>query len=646
MQGPIQAGFALFPTPPTPPARRIRSKTISSDGQQSTISHEEYEAAFEALAESLHRPLRLSSSRLERNADTARASTSTPLPFTSRARRALAIAAARSSISTENALVPAPLKALPNTPKRAVSANVLRTLEWERARPLQTQPTSPQTPGRQPGNDIRVRSEPPPGASRPTTRASCRISAWLNVDLGEVDHRKLSRYLGGVLDSSFHIGDLPGASIEHERPELLRRESDSNSQKPSPGCTCPPDVIICQCHSSQEFQKFRQSRGEHKSNESVSSTRCFLSVPRARFYSPLGEPEDDPCSPSESTSSSSPTPELVYDSDGSSAADEIEWPFPPSPMGNANAFFPSPITPAPTGRPTGSTKLQKRRTPRESTIPSFSLPLRPGNHPQRQTCRETWSPVFPPKSATRSAPFLGSLSTMSSFAFDFDLEKNKVIDQDSFDTNNAMYQDSFDPSNAMYRDSFDPNNAMYQDSFNTSNAMYQESLLDTNDDIYEESFLVDRNDKGIYQGSCYLDTVSEFESFTETATLQPVVVSSRNHMKPIVVECKTSSPVKSVPVAYSVSTPSPIKSSKADFGPPTSSPVKPKPQGVNYRSPLSKLVDTEPKMLSIALNSPGFTLTPPSVRSSFNRWHDMERIHRSYQPENSSAGPMRISGGY
>lgn len=282
-------------------------------------------------------------------------------------------------------------------------------------------------------------------------RTSYRRSQWLD-GRGELDRKRLSMYLSGVLDPSFEVGEDSGyltplphnarASIlQHENqapddvsyPTSMRNSwrfsalsnASHNSHRPTPiqirddasakDCHCPPGVIICKCCSSPEFERFRRVHSEHKSNPSVSSTTCFLSIPRARFRSNLGEVEemDTPSTP----------PGLMYDSEDS---DEFDWSLPNSPTFQERAMhYQDTPTPAPRQPP-------KTRPP----VPSFSLPFSHGKQirPHFHVDRARSSPrVSQHPSPSNTIPTLASISTVSTFTFDFCADDDTQTEYDLFD---------------------------------------------------------------------------------------------------------------------------------------------------------------------------------------------------------------------
>ncbi|KAK6379645.1 hypothetical protein LTS17_005717 [Exophiala oligosperma] len=293
-------------------------------------------------------------------------------------------------------------------------------------------------------------------------RSSYRKSQWLDGQ-GELDRKRLSMYLSGVLDPSFEVVEDSSylTPLPHDaRASILQHENQAfdnasypasfsmrnswrfsalsnashNSHRPTPiqirddasakDCHCPPGVIICKCCSSPEFERFRRVHSEHKSNPSVSSTTCFLSIPRARFRSNLGEVEemDTPSTP----------PGLMYDSEDS---DEFDWSLPNSPTFQERALhYQDTPTPAPRQPPT-------TRPP----VPSFSLPfshgkqIRPHFHVDRAaqpSPRAAMQQRQQHPSPSSTIPTLASISTVSTFTFDFcgDDNDDNQTEYDLFDS--------------------------------------------------------------------------------------------------------------------------------------------------------------------------------------------------------------------
>ncbi|KIX01544.1 uncharacterized protein Z518_09270 [Rhinocladiella mackenziei CBS 650.93] len=277
--------------------------------------------------------------------------------------------------------------------------------------------------------------------SSPVKSTCSRTSQWLDGD-GKIDRKKLSMYLSGVLDPSFEIigESLNQSLLPPDYPKSPLREHDGargnkswrfshvfndtrHSYRPASAhvdtppipktyCRCPAGVVICQCYSSQEFEHFRRGQ-DHKANPSVSSTTCFLSVPRARFRSTLGDLEeaDTPSSP----------PALMYDSDES---EEFDWSLPNSPTFDER-------------------RLQYQQTPtplpRQSSmwrppVPSFSLPFSNGKQirPRFYQDRNSALPGEEQTSPSSTIPTLASISTVSTFTFDFGGQDDET-EYDPFD---------------------------------------------------------------------------------------------------------------------------------------------------------------------------------------------------------------------
>lgn len=280
----------------------------------------------------------------------------------------------------------------------------------------------------------------------PAKRASYRTSQWLDGQ-GELDRKKLSVYLSGVLDPTFEVVEEPSDCTP--RPFDARRNTQQHGHRQgreswrfsgfsnawrhshcpdmlSKGvprvrkdCRCPLGVVICQCYSSPEFERFRRTQSEHRPNPSVSSTTCFLQVPRARFRSALGDVQevDTPSSP----------PGLMYDSEES---DEFDWSLPSSPTYKQRRlhYLDTP-TPAP---------RQTHPLPR-AHVPSFSLPFSHGKQirPRYQVDRYEAMQWGQHPSPSSTIPTLASISTVSTFTFDFG-DNDDATDYDPFDDHTEL----------------------------------------------------------------------------------------------------------------------------------------------------------------------------------------------------------------
>lgn len=282
---------------------------------------------------------------------------------------------------------------------------------------------------------------------------SSRSSLWWDPN-GQVDRKKLSVYLSQVLDSSFDPVEDPNdqtlmspsfANQVFDRREgaygsagyrysyfsddmhyCLSPESEHGGEYPTittVSCSCPPGTVICQCHSSPEFERFRKSKAEHKPQPSISSTTCYLSVPRARFHSTLGDVHevDTPASP----------PELMYDSEDSEGSD---WSLPNSPtVGKTerDLHLQTP-TPAPRARVPNTYR---------PAVPSFSLPFSHGRQirPRLQHDRRHTGMPWEQQDAspTSTIPTLASISTISTFTFDFG-DNDNATEYDPFEEGSVM----------------------------------------------------------------------------------------------------------------------------------------------------------------------------------------------------------------
>ncbi|EXJ90968.1 hypothetical protein A1O1_04075 [Capronia coronata CBS 617.96] len=285
--------------------------------------------------------------------------------------------------------------------------------------------TSQESQGRE------TREQRPPGPVRRTPTSSKRSSIYRSSQFldgeGQVDRKKLSIYLSGVLDTTFNVDDesavqtpLPWdhaqrvSQASNEWRNSIRADAFSNGSVMK--CQCAPGTVICQCYSSSEFEHFRRGQGEHKQNASISSTTCFLSIPRARFRSNLGDVEevDTPVSP----------PPLMYDSEDSSSGDDFDWSLPNSPtFHDRQMHYQQTPTPAPRQPPT-------QRAP----VPSFSLPFSRGRQIRPRFQADRTSMPWEQPSPTSTVPTLASISTVSTFSFNFrDDDDEAETEYDPFD---------------------------------------------------------------------------------------------------------------------------------------------------------------------------------------------------------------------
>lgn len=416
-------GFSLFPMPPTPPANRrvprpfedsppVPKLVLSLDDERSIqLDDDVFQSSPRPSSTLVPAPL-----KLRRTVDVPPAPLSAPLPVRSHSSQSLK----RSPTFRAGAQGPPPLLPAPPPIIRAHSANDVIT-EAESAR----RPAGYQTPTRRKQPVSRHLSPEKHGNGR----SSWRISEWLDVQ-GDVDHRKLSVYLGNILNTSFTINDIQALTKQKGATDIIIVDDDSDDdffedflnhpKKRCPSqvarieplhrqrslrqealastrsskvyffnrCTCPANTIICQCNSSEEFQEFKQWH-MHKTNPSVSSTVCMLQIPRARFRTTL--PEIEPTPPTVTS-----PPGLAYDSDDN----EPETP------------SRKPITP-----------------PRQKGVRSFSRPFRPDSTTSSEFYHDP-EPATPDTPELEKSPFLGSVSTMSTFSFDFqtDSEDDKAAD--------------------------------------------------------------------------------------------------------------------------------------------------------------------------------------------------------------------------
>jgi len=148
-----------------------------------------------------------------------------------------------------------------------------------------------------------------PGARLP--QKDWRMSYWAEVDTGVVHRRKLSERLNEVLGVDFQmpilnqqltgVADKLGDLNIQRDPECDGRSDDCSNGAPerraihdssfphidlsSNCCGRCSSGVICEHQSSEDFQRFRYGYGHqhHKQQDSISSTRCMISIPRARF---------------------------------------------------------------------------------------------------------------------------------------------------------------------------------------------------------------------------------------------------------------------------------------------------------------------------------------------------------------------------
>ncbi|EHY60514.1 hypothetical protein HRR83_000272 [Exophiala dermatitidis] len=372
-----RSGFSLFPMPPTPP-NRPRARAVRQDHQRTA-------------GEDLN-----SARSHQRHSD---GPSLKPAPLRFRKKRPTSI----------QPPVPTTSKYVPENDYASVA------------------PSSPTIPWPQLVLDEHEEQWPlqPPSCSlAPSQRtSSCRSSQFLGPE-GELDRKKLSVYLSGVLDTSFRVDvdsvdDTPLPLDHAERVSYASNDwrasyqSDPFSTANIADCQCPPGVVICRCCSSPEFEHFRRGHGGHKPKPSISSTTCFLAVPRARFRSTLVDVEevDTPSSP----------PPLMYDSEDS---EELDWSLPNSPtFEDRRQHYQQTPTPAPRPR-----EPHTARPP----VPSFSLPFSRGRQIRPKFHDDRNSMPWEQPSPSSTIPTLASISTVSTFTFDFGDEDDQT-EYDPFD---------------------------------------------------------------------------------------------------------------------------------------------------------------------------------------------------------------------
>lgn len=456
-------GFSLFPLPPTPPANKQRAIRLWRDQQQQAI-----EALPQVQDEIMEEPQEKIQSRLR------------PAPLRLRKRR---------SAQQKHTSAKPTLRVINPDPKTPDQSVVDLTAQAEPAVPAQ--PFSfpvpgiiPPTPLSSPswGNDdltpwptlvteddhLRSTQSAPPLLKR----KSYRNSQWIDLN-GQVDRKKLSIYLTKALDSSFQVIDAVDSDDLFQTPALRSPRPESNygwckktiagestglkitgsepakralsyyedvapqfaasksrAQVPTlpsshltSRCACPPGVLLCKTCSSQEFENFRRRQSEHKPNPSVSSTKCLLAVPRARFRTTLKNLDESP-------SPSSP-PGLMFDSD---EGEDSDWSVPNSPDRAETPIPAMQETPTPAPRPAAA--FARPNAVSRSNVPSFSLPFSHGRQirprvyqaeSNRTSARHTFS-----SSPSSTVPTLASISTISTFAFDFS-NTDAHTDYDPFD---------------------------------------------------------------------------------------------------------------------------------------------------------------------------------------------------------------------
>lgn len=424
-----RVGFSLFPMPPTPPVNRSHARMILSEEQRNPVHDNPRFGSKQTDSEVPHLrppPLKLRKKKLvEANQPYT---TSSPLSWIEQNQPA----AHRDHVDpipqllVEDVAVNQDTLA-PHPPASSARASSVLVPEFNLT--VQRPPES--------------RDQPPIQADDPDAlqakRLSYRRSQWLDVE-GQLDRKKLSIYLSDILDPSFKVIDeseyltpLPSdarSSIRERESHLAReswrfsffsedrRQSHRGSKIETQSlkdCGCPSGAIICHCSSSPEFERFRRVHSDHKPNPSVSSTKCLLSIPRARFRSNLNDVEemDSPSTP----------PGLSYDSEDT---DESDWSMPNSPTFQERRYHHQETpTPAPRQPP----------MPR-APVPSFSLPFSHGRQIRPRFHIDSAHYSDQQSSPTSTVPTLSSISTVSTFTFDFGADDE--TEYDPFDDNSEL----------------------------------------------------------------------------------------------------------------------------------------------------------------------------------------------------------------
>jgi len=143
--------------------------------------------------------------------------------------------------------------------------------------------------------------------ARPSLRQSrkdWRMSYWAELDAGIVHRRKLSERLNEVLDVDFQMPVLDTQFSEtldqlgelniHGDPECDGRSDDRSNEVLGRRSFHDSSFSLvdsssdycdrCEHQSSEDFQIFFHEHQHRTQRESISSTRCMVSVPRARFH--------------------------------------------------------------------------------------------------------------------------------------------------------------------------------------------------------------------------------------------------------------------------------------------------------------------------------------------------------------------------
>ncbi|KIV85867.1 hypothetical protein PV11_01520 [Exophiala sideris] len=436
-----RAGFSLFPMPPTPPVNRSHAKMILSEQQRNTVPDIPRSGSKQRDSEVPHLrppPLKLRKKKL---VEAKPYTTSSPLSW----------------IELDEPVTPVtPTYHVDPIPQLLVEDVVV---DQDTLAPHPTASSARASSVLVPEFSINVQQHPEPELLAPieaseqdafrSKRSSYRKSQWLDVQ-GELDRKKLSVYLSDILDPSFNIEDqseyltplpLDARSSIRERESRLTRDSwkfsffsgDDRGQShrgskieenPVEDCSCPAGAIICHCSSSPEFERFRRVHADHKPNPSVSSTKCLLSIPRARFRSNLNDVEemDTPSTP----------PGLSYDSE---ETDESDWSLPNSPTFQERRYL-NQQTPTPAPRQPLTTAVPRNPPLPRAPVPSFSLPFSHGRQIRPRFHADGDQYESQQSSPTSSIPTLASISTVSTFTFDFGADDE--TEYDTFDENSEM----------------------------------------------------------------------------------------------------------------------------------------------------------------------------------------------------------------
>lgn len=439
-----QSGFSLFPMPPTPPMNKQRGTRLLRDQQQ---------IAKEKL------PSHQFTTSSQKQQTTPAQLRPAPLKLRKKRPAELNHTQPRPTLRVINPDPQSPDNSVPCSPTRGYHDGDLTQTALARTVVVPPTPVCSPTFGDELQYSWPAITVEDEGAAPANTelkpqfkRRSHRASQWMGPN-GNVDRKKLSVYLSKVLDSSFEVIDTPDRDDLLSSPLLLspyldnadqwsrRGDDERYSRRPTQQvqpskhfliaseleeaqfqqphqerrrCACPPGVALCHSCSSQEFEQFRRRQVEHKPNQSVSSTKCILSVPRARFRATLPDVQE-PESPSEASS----PPGLMYDSEES---EESDWSSPSSVTAVSSPAPSVQVTPTPAPR---STAVPRPNAVSRPSVPSFSLPFTHGRQITPRIVRDSTGCMSGDpfcSSPTSTVPTLASISTISTFTFDFATE--------------------------------------------------------------------------------------------------------------------------------------------------------------------------------------------------------------------------------